>query len=148
MTGIKINTIIIVGLFSVLALTSCNKTKVEQPTLITKPLETIEVDTPKEINELSDKDADAYFEDQANKARDTYANAVQHYDEEMCENLESEAMQFSCTQNILMVKASATHDISLCEELGTEESIEQCEDLYDLKHPEAPESFFSEPEGN
>lgn len=83
-----------------------------------------------EESTLTAEEYQAYAENRAKENRESFSQAAQSGDLDLCEKLESEDLQYSCEQNALIAKAIQEEDQSICKKLDTRKGIENCVRLY------------------
>ncbi|MBU0981134.1 hypothetical protein KKC94_00405 [Patescibacteria group bacterium] len=123
-----------------LPIASCKKPVIEEPTIQeSEPLSAVDAEIPDIFEGLSDEEIDTYYEDKSKEQEELFSNAVIHYDESMCDQLEGETMQTFCLRNVITTKAIAMNDINICNEHKSESDAEDCEELYSQAHETPPE---------
>lgn len=83
-----------------------------------------------EASNLTKEEEEANNVKRAKENRAIYTEAYLNASLETCDRLESEDLQYSCTQTILTQMAIKEQDISLCQKLDTERGRKNCETLY------------------
>lgn len=80
-----------------------------------------------EEESLTPEQAEEKAKEIAQENRATFAEALESADPDLCEDIESIDLQFSCKQNAIFQLAVQKNDKTICSQLETEKGKEKCE---------------------